>query len=279
MSLNSRFRLSTNDLFSPSTPIPEQSYFIPSTPVLTPYNFTTTPYALNSPQLSQGQMVTPCPQIRNKQKKENQPLSDVLPSLTNSEEPKRKKKSYRPRRTTADKLAIIFNAIRDVNWTLGEFLYHTFQTKEKSGLDIKRTTQHAMYATHFLQGETSYSVGMILECWYLSSDGHVHDGLAEDVSMYSTTSDYTSIKPARAALTAFAAQIIEKKLIQEAKKAVQPQSGLHATSKKAGAHKVEWADVGASTASHVESIIKCYQPLTWRLLNRIAGEKDGEGVV
>ena len=34
-------------------------------------------------QLSHSQTVTPCPQIRNKRKKENQPLSDDLPSLTN----------------------------------------------------------------------------------------------------------------------------------------------------------------------------------------------------
>jgi hypothetical protein len=96
--------------------------------------------------------------------------------------------------------------------------------------------------------------------------------------MYSTTSVYTSIKPGRAALTAFAAQIIEKKLIQEARNAVHPHSGLHATSKKRGTQKVEWAEVGASTVSHVEDIIKRCQPLTWTLLNRIAGSKDGEAV-
>ena len=33
---------------------------------------------------------------------------------------------------------------------------------------------------------------------------------------------YTKIKPARTALTAFAAQVVEKKLVEEAKKAVQP---------------------------------------------------------
>ncbi|KAF8804246.1 hypothetical protein BYT27DRAFT_7107802, partial [Phlegmacium glaucopus] len=75
------------------------------------------------------------------------------------------------------------------------------------------------------------------------------------------------IKPARAALTAFAAQIIEKKLVQEVRRAVEPQSGLHATSKKRGTQKVEWADMGASTVSHVEGIIKRCQPLTWRFLN------------
>ena len=117
-----------------------------------------TPYALNGPScVFQEQMETLCPQ-NHKQKKENQPLSDI-------------------------------------------------QMKDKYGLDIKRITQHAMYTTHFLHGKTSYSVGTILECWYLSSDGHVHEGLAEDVSLYSTTFVYTSIKPACAALTVFAAQL------------------------------------------------------------------------
>jgi len=241
---------------------------------LLPYNFTTlTPFVSNTPQ---AQTATPCPLVQ-KRKKENQPLSNSLPTL-NSEEPKRKKQSYGPRRSTADKLAAIFDAIRDVNWTLGEFLYHTFQTKDKDGQDMKRSHQHSKYATHFLQGQTAYTPGIILECWYHSPDGRVHGGSGQEVSMYATTPVYTKIKPARAALTAFAAQIVEKKLVQEARKAVQPQSGLHATSKKRGTQKVEWADVGASTVSHVEAVIKRHQPLTWRLLNRIAGEKDVEGV-
>ena len=267
MASNSRFRLSANDLPTPSTPIPTYPHFISSNPALVSYNFTTTPYALKQLLLAP------------KFGKENQPLSNVLPTL-NSEEPVRKKQrqSYGPRRNTTDKLATVFNAIRDANWTLGEFLYYTFQTKDKNGQDVKRTTQHSMYATQFLQGQTTYTPGIILECWYHSADGRVHGGLAQEVPMYATTPVYMKIKPARAALTAFAAQIVEKKLVQEARKAVQPESGLHATSKRRGTQKVEWADVGASTVSHVEAIIKRCQPLTWRLLNRIAGEKDVDGV-
>jgi hypothetical protein len=50
--------------------------------------------------------------------------------------------------------------------------------------------------------------------------------------MYSTTTPYTEIKPVRAALTSFAVQIVERKLISEVKKAVDVKSGLHATAKK-----------------------------------------------
>ena len=170
MASSSRFRLSVNDLPTPSTPISTSPHFLlSSNPALLSYNFATTPYVLNTPsQVSQAQTASPCTKVRKKRKKENYPLSDVLPTL-NSEEPMRKKQSYGPRRSTADKLATVFDAIHEVNWTLGEFLYHAFQTKDKNGQDIKRTPQHSMYATHFLQGHTAYTPGMILECWYCSS--------------------------------------------------------------------------------------------------------------
>ena len=143
MASNSRFRLSANDFPTPSTPIPTSPLSIIKSGFgkLVSYNFTTTPYALNTPR---AQTATPCPQVRQKRKKENQPLSNVLPTL-NSEEPVRKKQkqSYGPRRSTTDKLATVFNAIRDANWMLGEFLYYTFQTKDKNGQDVKRTTRLA----------------------------------------------------------------------------------------------------------------------------------------
>jgi len=92
---------------------------------------------------------------------------------------------------------------------------YTFQMKDKSGQDVKRTTQHSMYTTRFLQGQTTYTPGIILEHWYHSADGHVHGRLAQEVPMYATTQVYTKIKPAHAASTAFAAQIVKKKLVQE----------------------------------------------------------------
>jgi len=45
---------------------------------------------------------------------------------------KKQKQSYGPRRSTTDKLANVFNAIRDANWTLGEFLYYTFHMKDNN---------------------------------------------------------------------------------------------------------------------------------------------------
>jgi hypothetical protein len=79
--------------------------------------------------------------------------------------------------------------------------------------------------------------------------------------MFATSPVYTEIKPARAGLTAFAAQIVEKEFVKEAMevvkvKVVKPTSGLHATSKKCGSQRIEWADIGSSTVSCVAEIYK-----------------------
>ena len=44
--------------------------------------------------------------------------------------------------------------------------------------------------------------------------------------MFAMSPVYTEIKPARAGLTAFAAQIVEKELVREAREVVKPTSGL-----------------------------------------------------
>jgi hypothetical protein len=92
--------------------------------------------------------------------------------------------------------------------------------------------------------------------------------------MFATFPVYTKIKPARAGLTAFAAQVVERELVREAREVVKPSSGLHATSesKKRASQRIEWADIGASTVSRVAEIYKDIQSLTWHLMNKIAGK-------
>ena len=92
--------------------------------------------------------------------------------------------------------------------------------------------------------------------------------------MFATSPVYTEIKPARAGLSAFAAQIVEKELVREAREVVKPTSGLHATSKKTGSQRIKWVDIGASTVSRVAEIYQDIQSLTWHLMNKIAGKGD-----
>ena len=121
---------------------------------------------------------------------------------------------------------------------------------------------------------------MIVDCWYQSADGRA--SASGSIPLFATSPVYTEIKPARAGLSAFAAQIVESELVREAREVVKPKSGLHATSKKRGSQRIEWVDIGASTVSQVAGIYKDVQSLTWHFMNKIAGKddfEDGSGVV
>jgi len=61
-------------------------------------------------------------------------------------------------------------------------------------------------AQHFLQGTGKYTVGMILECWLKSADGHYSNGSFVMDLMYSTSTLYTEIRTVHTALTSFAVQ-------------------------------------------------------------------------
>jgi hypothetical protein len=67
-------------------------------------------------------------------------------------------------------------------------------------------------------------IAEILEAWWATTD-------REDASdtMYSVTIPYTDIRDTRSALSSFAAQIIEMRLVNEAQAAVHETSGLHAS--------------------------------------------------
>lgn len=57
---------------------------------------------------------------------------------------------------------------------------------------------------------------MIVECWYQSADGRA--SASGSIPLFATSPVYTEIKPARAGLTAFAAQLVEKELVKEARR-------------------------------------------------------------
>ena len=100
---------------------------------------------------------------------------------------------------------------------------------------------------HFLQGNTQHTLAMIIDTWFWNPDGCILAGLAEDSLMYSTDTPYLEIQSICVALTSFAVQIVEKKVVKEAQLAVHPTSGLHATVKKRATYQAEWADIGMAT--------------------------------
>ncbi|KAF8872739.1 hypothetical protein BD779DRAFT_1708992 [Infundibulicybe gibba] len=177
-----------------------------------------------------------------------------------------KKRKYTPRQTTSAKLEAVFQAIDDARWTLGDFLHYTFRMKDDDAKDISRSPRHAQVVSRFLQGLCAHTPAMILNSWFHSPDGRISTDSHDANLMYSTKTPYTEIKPVRAALTSFAVQIVESKLVKEARQAVKPSSGLHATSRRKGARRVEWLDVGATTVSRVAGLIQLHQPLTWHYM-------------
>ena len=92
--------------------------------------------------------------------------------------------------------------------------------------------------------------------------------------MYSPSTPFLDIKPARPAITSFAVQLIEKKLTQERNMAVRPSSGLHASAKTNSPDKIlSWEDVGLTTVADITDILKEHQPLTWHYLLKLTTPK------
>ncbi|EPQ59181.1 hypothetical protein GLOTRDRAFT_24745, partial [Gloeophyllum trabeum ATCC 11539] len=142
-------------------------------------------------------------------------------------------------------------------WTLGDFMHYAFAVNltDNKGRKITRSVSHARFISNFLAGRNTYLPTQILEAWYNSPFGAPET--STEHLMYSVSMPPTSIKPARPGISAFAAQLVEKKLIREAEDAVRPASGLHA--------------IGSS--KHISGILKRHQGLTWHYLTKIAARK------
>ena len=265
---------------TPLTPINNAGIFTPSsysTRRFHDHSPIAETYCFKTPLGRRPNPSTPVPSRKrgSTHRKENEPYGDALPSLDEAEPPSKKRK------TIGDKLDSVFLAIKKEKLTFGEFIYLASRHKDENNQPLQRSQTHAASVSSFLQGKTSHTPSMIVDCWYQSVDGRA--SVSGSMPLFATSPVYTKIKPARAGLTAFAAQIVERELVREAREVVKPTSGLHATSKKRGSQRIEWADIGASTVSRVAEIYQNVQTLTWHLMNKIAGKDDvyeeGTGVV
>ncbi|EDR10171.1 uncharacterized protein LACBIDRAFT_318282 [Laccaria bicolor S238N-H82] len=180
---------------------------VPATP--TPSNHTT-------PSILQSVLetpLTPCNSRRRTTKKRSREDQDEnLPSASSGPSKKRSSaalnstpdatpatpRQYTPRQTKHDKLNSLFDALDATHWTLGEFLYYTFRTKDEHGVNIHRTVQHSKYSQHFLQGTPKHTPATILDAWFRSPDGRISEGSPDLDLMYSIDTPYAEIKPVRA---------------------------------------------------------------------------------
>ncbi|KAJ7201497.1 hypothetical protein B0H12DRAFT_1036342 [Mycena haematopus] len=155
-------------------------------------------------------------------KRKEHPEPDPLDSPTPlGHLPKRPKLSL----TNREKLDKIFDLLKhDLDWTIGDFLHHTFTHKDADNTRIPHSPRHGNIVQHFLSGRTALSVGELIRSWLTSPYGR---GVSED-ELFNVDTPYWEIKPVREALTAFAAQATSDRLAKEARIAVEQASGLRA---------------------------------------------------
>ncbi|KAG1745489.1 uncharacterized protein EDB91DRAFT_1050099, partial [Suillus paluster] len=111
----------------------------------------------------------------------------------------------------------------------------------------------------------------IIHAWLNSPYTKVPANSPDTNLTFQLETPYKEIKPAKAALTSFAAQILTDELVREAESAMKPTSGLHSMlPSKSNPKEKEWADIGATTMEKVSAIIQKHQPLTWHYLTTIA---------
>ncbi|KAJ7587890.1 hypothetical protein C8J56DRAFT_717932, partial [Mycena floridula] len=173
--------------------------------------------------------------------------------------------------TEDEKLTKIFSAIHDLNWSLGDFLFHAFCWQEALGKLVSRSHSVATTVQKCLSGNSTHYLAEIIEGWISCKDGRV-DKFKDDngTDMYSTTKPYMEIRPIRQC---------RAKLRREASNAVDVKNGLHVTSIcQNGVDAIEtdqdWADIGASTASTTAEILKHHQPLAFHFISVIAGQAE-----
>ncbi|KAJ7289648.1 hypothetical protein C8J57DRAFT_1430275 [Mycena rebaudengoi] len=148
------------------------------------------------------------------------------------------------RKERAPRLDQIFSLLHSLDWTLGDFLFHTFAHQDDQNTHIPRSIRHGAIVHPFLAGLTTHTVAEIIQSWLTSPDGR---GFSDD-TLFQTDVQYLQIKPVRQVPTAFAAQQCGLHLDQEARRAVKPESGLHAkvSMSQSALGSIEWSDLGTS---------------------------------
>ena len=176
-----------------------------------------------------------------------------------------------------DKLGVVFAVLKDVNWMLRDLFYHLFQYQDQDGNHVHRSPWHASYINQFLNGTSGKGIGFILDTWMRPMEGGPRSDETEQPTEFTMSVLFQNIHSAQPALTSFTAQLIKKKLVQEAEAVVQPTSGLHTSY----SHQVSWADIGTTTMLSIAKLIQKYQPLTWELVTEICSRppRKRDGIV
>lgn len=245
---------------TPLTPLGSSSFF-PSYPA----------FLSNTPIYSTP--ATPTPNPNKRKGKEN----------NHSAVKKSKKDSHIL--SSGQKLRLFYGFLKhELNWSYGELLYHTsipFSGDTATATPICEVNlpntsirheasreQMTAMMQHFFNGKGKHTPAKIIENWYKHSYGRLE---RESELMFSLSTPYVDIGPVRPALSSFAAQIVSKKLLDEAEKAVDPKGGHHVSlmGKEKNVSNIAWTDVGAATMQRTQDLIQAMQPLTWEIILKL----------
>jgi hypothetical protein len=167
-------------------------------------------------------------------------------------DPKRAKTISDSELSVLAKLDNAFDFFKTLGWNTNEFLHHFFAPKSR---DTLRSRCHGIIIENFFSGSGKCSVSEVLEAWWTTADGSGY--YSSDT--YSVTTPYTCIGPVRSALSSFAAQIIEHRLLEEAQIAVQETSGQHAyISSDNDNGSTQWADIGGTLIPTVKNALQTH---------------------
>jgi hypothetical protein len=202
----------------------------------------------------------PSPPPKRKERPETDPLDSPNPA---GQLPKRLKLSL----AIAEKLDKLFDAIHDLDWTLGDFLHHVFTHQDEDKTHIPRSQRHGNIVQRYISGNTTHGVGQIIESWLTSPDGRRG---VDEADLFDIETPYREIKPVRVALTAFAAQACSDFIGRESRAATDKSGGLHAhISAEDGVDEMEWSDLGDAIRAARESL-QSIQQLAFHFLKIIA---------
>ncbi|KAH9915098.1 uncharacterized protein B0H18DRAFT_1125064 [Fomitopsis serialis] len=120
-----------------------------------------------------------------------------------------------PRRTDKDKLNIMLRVLGQLSWTLGDFLYNLFRSKDDNGEKIQRDEPQRTMIARFLSGNTKHTFAKIVHAVMEDTAGLPKPSDDESAYMYSRNHPSLEIKHARPALTTMAVELVIKEMVRE----------------------------------------------------------------
>ncbi|KIK77343.1 hypothetical protein PAXRUDRAFT_167183 [Paxillus rubicundulus Ve08.2h10] len=164
------------------------------------------------------------------------------------------KKQCTSPKSWAQKLDIVLDTLKSIDWTVADLLYYLFHLHDRHNDPIHHSHRHAAAVQQFLHGKTKIIPSFIVDAWLHSADGCIAEGSEESSLMYSTEVDYKMIRSICPALTSFVVQLIWPKLCSESSSALHQDSSL-------STKPMEWLDIG----QHTVAILKD-QPVLWNFM-------------